>query len=436
MWNDPIRGGAFARAVIAGASVAVAAIVPPQQAVGQQVSYPGGARSGAALPSEPSWDGIYALSEDLRRNNNLLPPDIYTTDYIDGIVIKAEWSQIEPSPGSYDWTLVDQEVDAAVAHGKKITIGVEAGEATPAWLYAAPYNVPNETFEVGPHSGMRQRGCAPVTLPVPWNNDFEQAYTAMMQALSEHLQTIPGAYSLVTRVKLTGINTVDEEFHLASACGGSDADTHIWRKLGFRPRRVFAAGQILFDAVNTAFPDKLLNLDVIAHGGLPTINNAGQIVTKNSPSYVKVEWDLIKWALRPDSGFNTRFGVQWDAFGTDASRSPRMVPLAGRRGAATGWQLNDWGGRTLGSECGDTEEVAVACDGRNYEKILDGAVRKHGEFLEVWSVNVPQFPIAFRHAQALLARRANPAVGESWTKQSAPAGNSSKSQAIRQIHLN
>ncbi|HTT82419.1 MAG TPA: hypothetical protein VMF67_02965 [Rhizomicrobium sp.] len=384
MSNNSIARGVFARAMIAAASVAVAASMLPQEAAGQQAAY----------------QGIYVVSQRLKDDHSLLPSSIYSTPYINGIMVSALWYQIEPSPGTYDWSLVDAEVNAAVASGKYISIGVTAGMYTPTWLYSAPYNVPYGNFMWGAHSGTRKHACEPVTVPVPWDSNYLQAYGTMIQALSNHLQSIQGAYNLVTRVKLTGANTATDELHLAYCSDTEGPQT--WQALGYTPNLMYAAGQSLMQSVNTAFPDQLLDLNIIENGGLPPINNEGEIVSKKSKTYVNVEWNLITWALSSASGFNTRFGVQWNAFNSNtANDPPQMVLDAGRQGAVMGWQTNDFGGIPVGTECNGGYANAVPCDDPGYQGILDGAINVGGQFVEVWPVNVPEFPSAFEQAEGL-----------------------------------
>ncbi len=68
-----------------------------------------------------SVSGVYVVSRILRRTADNLPDSVYESPDIDGVVISAPWNDIEPSPGVYDWTLVDTEIKRAVANGKKIT---------------------------------------------------------------------------------------------------------------------------------------------------------------------------------------------------------------------------------------------------------------------------------------------------------------------------
>src|SRR5450631_2278484 len=247
--------------------------------------------------------GIYVVTGNLKNGNSILPGTIYSTAYIDGVVLGGRWNQIEPSPGVYDWSVVDQEITRAVANNKKIAVNVTAGAYAPSWLYASPYNVPHATFLWSNHDCANGPGVQYV-LPVPWSAQYEQAYGSMMTAFAHHLQSIPGAYAATSRIRLTGINTLTDELHLAF-CSSSNG-LALWQGLGYTPDKLLAAAEVLMGAVNAAFPDKLLSLSVIEAGGLPLINDAGQVITTRDPSYIDVKQRLIDYALSPASGISTR----------------------------------------------------------------------------------------------------------------------------------
>jgi hypothetical protein len=301
----------------------------------------------APLLANTQFRGIYVLSPKLMTPRSILPDTIYSTPYIDGVVVDGLWNQIEPSPGVYDWSIVDLEITRAVASGKKITVNVTAGAYAPSWLYGSPYNVPHDTFLWGNHDGANGP-CTPYVLPAPWNPQYEQAYAAMMTAFSQHLQSIPGAYAATSRVRLTGINTLTDELHLAF-CSTSNG-LALWQALGYTPDKLLAAAKVLMSAVNAAFPDKILSLSVIEAGGLPLINDAGQAITTRDPSYIDVKQMLIDYALSPASGISNRFAVQWNGF-QDPSTAARSVIAAGQKGAIVGWETNEFGGLTNGAEC-------------------------------------------------------------------------------------
>ena len=293
------------------------------------------------------FNGAYVVTGNLKGPGSILPASIYSSPYVNGVMITALWNQIEPSPGVYDWSIVDLEITRAVASKKKIAISVTAGAYAPPWLYTAPFNVPHGRFLWANHNGAHGV-CTPYLLPAPWAPQYEKAWGSLMAAFATHLQDIPGAYAATTRVRLTGINTLTDELHLAF-CPNSDG-LAVWQSLGYTPYKLLEAAKALLRATDEAFPDKLLSLSVIEAGGLPLINDAGQVITTRDLSYINVKQQLIDYALSPESGISNRFAVQWNGFQT-VSGAARSVIAAGQKGAVIGWQTNEFGGNTYGAEC-------------------------------------------------------------------------------------
>ena len=306
-------------------------------------------RSKATEPasSNTTANGIYVVSPNLKTLQTSLPDAIYSNPNINGVMVDGLWNQIEPSPGVFDWSVVDQEITQAVANNKKIAINVTAGAYAPSWLYEAPYNVPHDTFLWGNHDGVNGP-CEPYVLPAPWDSQYEQAWASMMSAYAQHLQSIPGAYAATTRVRLTGINTLTDELHLAF-CSNSNG-LALWQALGYTPDKLLAAAKVLMSATSAAFPDKILSLSIIEAGGLPLINDAGQVVTTSDPSYINVKQLLIDYALSSESGISNRFAVQWNGFQNPATAAASVI-AAGQNGAIIGWETNEFGGLTNGAEC-------------------------------------------------------------------------------------
>jgi hypothetical protein len=341
--------------------------------------------------------GIYVVSNFSKSNNeqkSSFDERVYSLPYIDGIVIEGLWSSIEPSPNNYDWTLVDAQIVKAISNNKKITLAITAGAYTPAWLYQPPYEVVHDTFYWSSHGGNTGKECVPYVLPAPWDLQFEEAYTNMMKALSEHLKTIDGAYESVTRIKLTGINTLTNELHLGF-CKNTDGLLR-WQKLGYTPDKILASGKILMNAVNNAFPDKVLALNIIESGGLPLISNKGEIIEKTNPDYVDAKQSLIEYGLA--SVFKNRFSVQWNGFNSEDTSGRESILNAKKEGAIIGWQTNNYGGPLSGAQCYGKTTESSPCAEDDYQKILDAMIDSGGNYLEIFSVNAVQFPKAITEA--------------------------------------
>jgi hypothetical protein len=94
-----------------------------------------------------------------------------------GTTLTFEWARLEPKPGQFDWSAVDQAIAPWAAAGKRVILRVSAGgeaawgaaaaDATPAWVYAQ--GVP----------AVHDDGS---TLPVYWNPTYLADYDAFIAA--------------------------------------------------------------------------------------------------------------------------------------------------------------------------------------------------------------------------------------------------------------
>ncbi len=55
----------------------------------------------------------------------------YTKSFVTGTAVRTKWESIEPSPGVYDWSFLDNEISNAASYGKKINISILG---KPSWL--------------------------------------------------------------------------------------------------------------------------------------------------------------------------------------------------------------------------------------------------------------------------------------------------------------
>jgi hypothetical protein len=342
-----------------------------------------------------SYSGIYVQSNALRTTNQNLPDSVYSAPQVNGVSLALVWATIEPSPGVFDWTTLDAEVNRAVASGKKISISVDANRDTisssafsaPPWLFSE--GVPDLQFTAQMQNGQTYT----VDLAPPWNATYQQAYAGMMQALSSHLQSIRGAYQDVSIVKVTGIDQITEETRLPA----TTSSTSIWQSAGYTPTLVINAWNTLAASVNAAFPNKVLGIDILDGNAFPPINDQGQQVTTTDPSYVDVTQQIINAGL---ASYGGRFEVQWD--GLNSTFLSHVVLAAEQQGAIGGWQTNHW--LSSGAGFGSSFSTAVAPTQSQYQQILDFGIRQGaGQYIEIWPADLQQFPQAVGEAKTRIA---------------------------------
>lgn len=100
-----------------------------------------------------------------------------TNSQVDGLAIRSGWARLEPSPGTYDWSSLDQALAQVAAANKRATVHVLGSTnplVTPTWLTAA---------------GVKFYTNLKGSDPVPWDAVFLQKWSDFLRKLAEHLRT-------------------------------------------------------------------------------------------------------------------------------------------------------------------------------------------------------------------------------------------------------
>jgi Ca2+-binding RTX toxin-like protein len=338
-----------------------------------------------------TFGGLYAQSNPLLTTRHGLADSVYANESITGVSLSLVWNTIEPVNGTFNWATLDNEIYRALASGKQISLSVIPNRLdAPGWLFDAGA----EKLSVATNNHGTTTGNI-TDLAAPWDTTYQAEYAGMMQALSDHLKTIPGAYDAVSVVKITGINQITAETRLPGGVA-------TWLDAGYTPDRVVDAWKAFAAATDSAFPDKVLGLEVLDKHGFPSIDNDGQIVTASSPTYVDVTRAIIDAGLEM---FEGRFMVQHDGLSSGTIRP--VVTDAAADGAIAGFQTNHF----LSSGTGyGSLRIAVAPTEATYQAILEsGIVNGGAQYIEVWAADVARFPEALARAHLMMNDGVEPA---------------------------
>jgi hypothetical protein len=93
--------------------------------------------------------------------------------FVDGYVLRTEWSTLEPASGVFDFTIINN-IFTKLPAGQKLSLMVASG-VLPAWLNTLP--------GVTTYTG----GSPATTLPIPWNATVQERYRLLLVALSNHV---------------------------------------------------------------------------------------------------------------------------------------------------------------------------------------------------------------------------------------------------------
>ena len=181
---------------------------------------------GAASPR-----GVYIPTFQKAISSDTLLQQENTKPYVDGFFLSRTWSQIETSPGTYNWTSLDEDIQTVAAAGKKASLAIGAGAQSPPWIC-------NGTTDGGPHAECitliiqpfsnttgTTTACNRQLLPLPWDPVFQADFAGMVTALGAHVAGNATWRSTLVLVKVTGINDTTEETILPSQKGGTTTCT-------------------------------------------------------------------------------------------------------------------------------------------------------------------------------------------------------------------
>jgi hypothetical protein len=332
------------------------------------------------------YQGIYAQTT-LVSLKQALPDSVYSSSSITGVSLNLVWNTIEPGKGVYDWTTLDHEVQRALATGKQLALSVTPNHPdTPQWLIAE--GVDANTFKGALHGYIRPQE---ITIASPWDPIYQSEYANMMNALAQHLKSIPGAYDAVSLVKISGIGGITYELKLPNQFNSNA----VWQAAGYTPDKVIQAWKAFAQSTENAFSDKILAIMPGEKHPFPMIDNYGNIVTEKSPTYVDITSKIISIGLQM---FGDKFMVEWGGVGSGHLSS--VVTAAQQQGAIGGYQTNHFLPSGIGVGAFGS---AVAPDEATYQSILEGAITKGGvQYLEVWAGDAARNPHALSEAQALI----------------------------------
>lgn len=353
-------------------------------------------RPARARAAPPGFAGLYATPPPLFDARRLLPDEVFGREGPSGVYVRLVWNVVAPRPGTYDFRLLDREVERALEGGKRLSLSVIAGGYAPAWL--ADRGVRMLPFDVG--RGGAQRACLPVRIGVPWDAGYQAAFLELWGAIAAHLARRPGAMEAVRIVKLTGVNRLTEELRLPAdtgrredVCGRRD-ETAQWLEAGFRPSLVVGAWARMAEGIARLFPSAQAALDILERNDFPPVDERGATV-EDSPIKARI-------IAEGERRFGRRFAVQWNGLTAAGPLAPTVLEAA-RRGTVIGWQSNAFRGLE-GAGCNDARRAqAQACDAEGFSAILRRGLETRARYLEIWAPDALRFPRAVAGIERALA---------------------------------
>ncbi|WP_164887392.1 beta-galactosidase [Hahella sp. KA22] len=202
--------------------------------------------------------GIYCSCGPTNSTSSSVFNNIEEAAYLDGVLVRIPWAEMEPSPGVYDWTLLDQQLGKAKAQGLHVTFALLNGYAAPPWLESEGADMLDYIF----------RGDIPRRLPIPWDETYLRYLTNFITALGAR-------YSGEEALQLVHMtNSTTNGFEMQYFFD-AQAEADFYAK-GYSESVLINSWKRILDAYSQAFDDTRLDLDVHPVLGSPTV--AEQVV--------------------------------------------------------------------------------------------------------------------------------------------------------------
>jgi hypothetical protein len=158
----------------------------------------------AAAPAEPPDSGAAAMKARTygimallpgasRTNPSLISGDpSWTNPNLIGATYRIYWADVEPSPGVFDWSGIDNALTLARANKKSLSITVIPGLTSPQWIYdlgAKPFVIAGEG-----------------NMPLPWDATFLREWGKFIAAFGARYDSDP----TVAYLQMEGLSPAGE----------------------------------------------------------------------------------------------------------------------------------------------------------------------------------------------------------------------------------
>lgn len=164
-------------------------------------------------------------------------PEVAQLQHVDGVLVRLGWGAVEPSPGAYDWSLLDEQIDRAKQYGIKVSLAIVNGGSAPDWLES----MGAQMFEFQLHNDPQVR-----RMPIPWDLVHQSRWSQLIAALGERYQ----GEQAISLVYATNSSQNGFEMQLPF----SPTDIANWQSVGYTDELYAQSWKDAVDAFVAAFP--------------------------------------------------------------------------------------------------------------------------------------------------------------------------------------
>src|SRR5439155_25862535 len=242
-------------------------------------------------------------------------PIVYSDPDVDGISVRQNWADLQPTEGVYDWRYLDNVIARAAAAGKAVLLRVITGGGDialggncPTWVMdavaAEPLPASQKFFTFNGDGGS-------VTIAVFWDPVWLAKKTAMISAVGAR-------YSGSPAVKIVGAS-------FANASSEDWGVPHLppevaeWLAAGYTTQKMLDAGATIINATMAAFPNQYLTLAVGGNG--PALDPDQSYVARNAVLNARASWpgrlivqkNSLATFIPAAPGTGTRWDLLWNS---------------------------------------------------------------------------------------------------------------------------
>jgi hypothetical protein len=191
---------------------------------------------------------------------------------VTGVVIRQDWSELEPSEGDFDWAFLDSEAERATESGKVILLRINGQANKPQWVTDAVQEAGGIFFTFDDNG-------VETTIPVFWDPTYLAKKKAMITALGAHLTDSNN----LKVVSASFANATSEDWNFPHM----PAEIAEWLALGYTPEKVLEAGKEIIDTAMMAFPNQYVTLAIAGDGNL---NPTPTYLAENAIAEARATW--------------------------------------------------------------------------------------------------------------------------------------------------
>lgn len=235
---------------------------------------------------------------------------------MDGVLIKVQWSTVEPTNGGYNWASLDTAIQEVKAAGKKYILAVYGTGLladSPAWLATAgvPY-LATLDYKGNSNCGLSMQ------LYLPWDSGYQGFYTGLTNSIAARY----GSDLSLAAVNIHGFNYDTDEAGFTTqnsgqmiTCNGNpitvpDLNAQ-WQSVSYTATKADTAFKFMVAAYKTAFPTKQLIYSFLANG-MPALDTSGNVNAAYT-SYGTTDF------IPAGEAISSLFGPQYNGYKLNAS---------------------------------------------------------------------------------------------------------------------